>query len=74
MLGIIGLVTLVRIPLLCFEGILNLDHLYYSLYVFPSFLLALYLGKKMYLRLNEEMLKKGVVVLLTLFGLVLTFK
>ncbi|WP_347921785.1 sulfite exporter TauE/SafE family protein [Pontimicrobium sp. SW4] len=74
MLGIIGFVTLVRVPILCLEGILNFNHLYYSLYIFPFFILAVYLGKRMYLKLNESILRKGVILLLLLSGFVLTFK
>jgi hypothetical protein len=49
---VLGLITVMRIPVLV-EGILTVDQLYNSLYVLPFFILALVLGKKVYLKLNE---------------------
>jgi hypothetical protein len=46
MFGVLGLITVMRIPVLAFEGILTVDQLYNSLYVLPFFILALVLGKK----------------------------
>tara|TARA_R110002073_G_scaffold336489_1_gene533971 strand:+ start:5833 stop:6552 length:720 start_codon:yes stop_codon:yes gene_type:complete len=74
MFGVLGLVTITRIPILYIGGILNLNHVYYSLFIIPFFLLALYLGKKMYLKLNETTLKRGVLVLLFISGVMLTVK
>lgn len=74
MFGVLGMVTFLRIPALAYTGLLNETHLYYSLYVFPFFILAIVLGKKMYSLLNEVMLKKGLMFLLLLSGIVLTFK
>jgi uncharacterized membrane protein YfcA len=73
MFGIMGVITFMRIPFLAYAGVMTVDHLYYSLYVFPFFVLAIVLGKKMYFVLNEEALKKGLLALLFISGLVLAF-
>lgn len=74
MFGVLGLITVMRIPVLAFEGILTVDQLYNSLYVLPFFILALVLGKKVYLKLNEMILKRIMLGLLFLSGMVLVFK
>ncbi|MFV8337594.1 sulfite exporter TauE/SafE family protein [Flavobacterium sp. RSP29] len=74
MFGILGLVTLMRIPVLAFEGILTLNQLYNALYVLPFFILALILGKKVYLKLNDALLKKIMLGLLFLSGIMLLIK
>jgi hypothetical protein len=74
MFGILGLITLVRIPTLYIAGILNMEQVRYSLYIMPFFILAIYLGKKAYAKLNEIVLKKGVLALLFLSGVMLLFK
>jgi hypothetical protein len=40
----------------------------------PFFILAIYLGKKAYAELNETVIKKGVLALLFLSGVMLLFK
>lgn len=74
MFGILGLVSMMRISVLAFEGVVTNAKLQNSLYVFPFFVLALILGKKVYLKLNEEFLKKFILGLLFISGLVLLFK
>jgi uncharacterized membrane protein YfcA len=74
MFGVLGLVSIIRVPMIIFSGILKLSHLYYALFILPFFFLALFLGKKMYLKLNEELLKNCVLLALLLSGLMLTFK
>lgn len=73
MFGILGLITAVRIPTLYTAGILNIEQIQYSLYIMPFFVLAIYLGKKAYVKLNEVVLKQGVLVLLFLSGVMLVF-
>ena len=73
MFGILGVITFMRIPFLAYAGLMTLDHLYYSLYILPFFILSIVLGKKMYSVLNEEVLKKGLLALLFISGLALTF-
>lgn len=74
MFGVLGLITFMRIPVLAFEGILTLNQLYNSLYVLPFFILALILGKKVYLKLNELFLKRIMLGLLFLSGIMLLIK
>lgn len=74
MFGVLGLVSIIRIPMITYSGILKLSHLYHALFILPFFFLAIYLGKKLYLKLNEELLKKCVLIALLLSGLLLTFK
>lgn len=74
MFGVLGLVTFVRIPVLAFGGILQVGQLYYSLIVLPFFILALVLGKKVYLKLNDVFLTKIILGLLMISGIILIFK
>ena len=74
MFGVLGLITFMRIPVLAFEGILTLNQLHNSLYVLPFFILALILGKKVYLKLNELFLKRIMLGLLFLSGIMLLIK
>jgi len=74
MFGVMGFVSVVRIPMISVGGILKLNHLYYALFIFPFFVLALYLGKKMYSKVNESLLKKTVLTVLFFTGILLAFK
>lgn len=74
MFGILGLVTIMRIPVLAFEGILTLNQLYNAFYVLPFFILALVLGKKVYLKLNDVLLKKIMLGMLFISGITLLLK
>lgn len=73
MFGVLGLVTMVRLPFLALGGILTLGQFYNSLFVLPFFLLAIFLGKKVYLKLNEVLLKKIILGLLCVSGILLLF-
>lgn len=71
MFGVLGMVTLFRIPALIVGGALNTTHLINSLYILPFFILSLFLGKKLYLQLNENLLKKVILSLLFISGILL---
>ncbi|MHB1197786.1 MAG: sulfite exporter TauE/SafE family protein [Lutibacter sp.] len=71
MIGILGVVTLARIPALALSGILNFSHLKITLFVFPFFLLAQFLGKRTFMKINENLFKKSLMILLCISGLVL---
>ena len=73
MFGTLGLVTLMRIPVLIAGGVMNMTQVYNSFYVLPFFILALFLGKKVYLKLNDLLIKKVVLGLLFVSGLMLAF-
>jgi uncharacterized membrane protein YfcA len=55
-------------------GVLNMEQVHYSLYIMPFFILAIYLGKKAYAKLNEVVLKNGVLALLFLSGVMLLIR
>lgn len=74
MFGVLGLITLMRIPVLAFEGILTWQQCYNALYVLPFFVLALFLGKKVYRFINEVMLKNSMLFLLCVSGVLLLIK
>jgi uncharacterized membrane protein YfcA len=74
MFGILGLITVVRIPTLYKANILNIEQVYSSFYIMPFFIFAIYLGKKAYAKLNETVLKNGVLALLFLSGVMLVLK
>ncbi|TDE05627.1 sulfite exporter TauE/SafE family protein [Flavobacterium hiemivividum] len=71
MFASLGLVTVMRIPVLALGGFLTLSQVYNSLYVLPFFILALFLGKKVYLKLDEVLLKKIILGLLFISGIAL---
>lgn len=74
MIGVLGLITIARVPILYAQNILTQNHFYNSLYIIPSFLLATVLGKSLYSKLNEDVLKNIVLSLLFVSGLVLLVK
>jgi hypothetical protein len=61
MFAALGLVTLMRIPVLIQGGLMTMRK-FYNAYVLP-FILALFLGKKVYLKLDEALVKKVILVL-----------
>lgn len=73
MIGILALITLIRIPALSISGALNLQHLFMSLIVLPVFFLAQFLGIKFFPKINEVHFKKILLVILSLSGLALIF-
>lgn len=73
MFGVLGLVTMVRLPVLALGGILTVYQLYNSLLVLPFFIMALVLGKKAYLKIDELLLKKIILGLLFISGVTLLF-
>ncbi|AUC16854.1 permease [Tenacibaculum sp. SZ-18] len=74
MIGVLGLITITRVPILYAQNILTYNHFYNSLYIIPSFLLATFLGKSLYNKLNEIVLKNMVLGLLLISGLVMLIK
>jgi len=73
MFAALGLVTLMRVPILVVSGVMTMNQVYNSLYVLPFFILALFLGKKIYLKLDEALVKKIILVLLFASGVMLAF-
>ena len=73
MIGVLGLVTITRVPALAVSGILNWSHIQLSLLVFPVFLFAQFLGKRTFNKINENVFKKLLLVLLSISGIILLF-
>jgi uncharacterized membrane protein YfcA len=71
MFGTLGLVTVMRIPVLIIGGVMTMKEVYNSMYVLPFFILALFLGKKVYLKLDDILIKKIILVLLFVSGIML---
>ena len=74
MFGILGVVSIIRIVVLIAEGAVTTIELHNSLYVLPFFISALYLGKKVYLKLDEKILRKLILSLLFISGIILIVK
>ncbi|SDB29985.1 hypothetical protein SAMN03097699_0584 [Flavobacteriaceae bacterium MAR_2010_188] len=73
MIGVLGLVTITRVPALAISGILNFSHLKMTLLVFPAFLFAQFLGKRTFKEINENLFKKLLMILLCISALILIF-
>ena len=71
MFGALGLVTVMRVPVLIFGGVMTMNVVYNSIYVVPFFLLALFLGKKVYLKLDDVLIKNVILALLFISGIML---
>lgn len=68
MIGVLALVTLIRVPALSISGILNLQHVKMSLIILPVFFLAQFLGVKLFPKINENQFKNILLILLCLSG------
>ncbi len=73
MIGVLGLVTITRVPALAISGILNLSHLKMILLVFPVFLFAQFLGKRTFMKIKETLFKRSLMLLLCISALILIF-
>ena len=73
MIGVLAVVTIVRIPSLAIAGVLDAGHLRISLLILPIFFLAQFLGGRLFLKINEQLFKKVLLVLLCLSGTALIF-
>ena len=73
MIGVLGLVTITRVPALAVSGLLNLSHLKVALFILPFFLLAQFLGKKTFKKIDENIFKKSLMALLCVSGMIMLF-
>jgi len=71
MIGILALVTAIRIPALSISGVLDLNHVKMSLVILPVFFLAQFLGTKLFPKVNEVQFKKILLFILSLSGIAL---
>lgn len=69
MIGVLALVTIVRVPALAVSGALTFEHLKISLLILPVFFLAQYLGTFLFSRINEVLFKKLLLALLFFSGI-----
>lgn len=74
MIGILGLISVVRIPLLSANHLITGQQLKYSAIIFPVFLLGQHFGKKAFDKLNVQSFKRILLILLALSGVSLIFK
>ncbi|MBU0529780.1 sulfite exporter TauE/SafE family protein [bacterium] len=74
LIGILGINSLVRVLLLITSGILTVNIFISSLYILPFFLLALYFGHKTYNKINENMFKNVLLILLIISGISLIIR
>lgn len=71
MIGVLGLVTVTRVPALAVSGIISLSHLKMTVFVFPIFLFAQFLGKRTFMKIDERLFKRSLMVLLSISGMIL---
>lgn len=74
LIGILGINSFVRVPLLIISGILTYDIFIKSLFILPFFLIALYLGNKTHNKINEKVFKNVLMILLVLSALSLIIR
>ena len=72
-IGALGVTNFLRVPLLIFSGIMTTKTMVLSLYIFPFFLLALFFGHKVYKKVNENVFKNVVMLLLVFSAISLIF-
>ena len=70
-IGILSVNNFLMVPLLVYSNILTHDIFLLSVYIFPFFLLSLYLGHKTDHKINEILFKHILLVLLVLSGIIL---
>jgi uncharacterized membrane protein YfcA len=73
MIGVLALVTTVRLPTLAVGGLLHGGHLKMSLIIFPVFILAQFLGGYFFRKIDELFFKKVLLGLLCFSGIALFF-
>ena len=73
-IGTLGVINFLRVPILIYNDILNLNVLKQSLFVFPFFLLALFLGHQLYHKINEKTFNKMLIGFLLLSAISLIIK
>ncbi|WP_424492967.1 TSUP family transporter [Salinimicrobium sp. GXAS 041] len=69
MIGVLALVTIVRVPALALSGTLTFQHVKTSLMILPIFILAQYLGTLLFPKINEVLFKRLLLVLLFFSGI-----
>ena len=73
MIAITGITTMIRLPMLAFNHILQVNHLVNARYTLPVFLLAQLLGQHAYGKLNEITYRRVILAFPGVSGLSLRF-
>lgn len=73
MIGISGLISITRVPGLAVSGILNFGHFKMALFIFPVFLFAQFLGKRTFMKIEEKVFNRSLILLLCFSGLIMIF-
>ncbi|WP_236975075.1 sulfite exporter TauE/SafE family protein [Membranihabitans maritimus] len=74
MIGVLGMISVIRVPVLSIGGVLTKTHLMHSIVIIPFFLLSQFLGKKAYGMLNEATFKQILLLLLLFSSFMLMLK
>ena len=72
-IGILAVGNLLRVPLLLGASVLTTELLKTSLFILPTFFISIYVGQKLYHRINEDSFRHTVMIflVLTAFSLIL---
>jgi len=73
MIALSALVTVTQIPVLVATGLLTFTHLKLSLYIFPVFLFAQFLGKLTFRKINGKVFKIFLITILSISGIIMLF-
>jgi len=73
-IGTLGITNFLRVPILVYSGLLTYEIFLKALCLVPVLLLSLYLGQKTLNRINESLLKKILLVVLVVSGVMLIVK
>jgi uncharacterized membrane protein YfcA len=65
-IGALAVTNILRFLLLIYEKIINVHIFTLALFMLPGFVLALFLGQRMYKKLNEDIFKKVVMAFLVI--------
>lgn len=71
MIGVSGLISITRVPGLAVSGILNFGHFKMALFIFPIFLFAQFLGKRTFMKIEEKLFNRSLMLLLCFSGLIM---
>ena len=74
MIWILAIWNFIRVPLLLQNNILSYDIFIKALYIFPIFLISVYIWHKAYGKINEKAFNKILMVLLVVAGITLIFR
>jgi len=74
LIGILGVINALRVPILIYNGSLNKTIFLQSLAILPFFLTSLYLGNKFYAKIPRKRFEQIFLILLFMTGFSLVIK